>query len=128
MYYDNLTIVRTQNNLSQWLLFFLAGVLETAKNSIETFNSIIKLRKDVEENKIIHLGKRIPRAMSLLQYLYSKPVVDTNEVAKALDVDISTAHRLLNDFQRLEILKEQTGFKRNRIFVFESYLNLFERK
>ena len=102
--------------------------METAKNSIETFNSIIILRKDIEENKIILLGKRIPKAMALLQYLYGKPIVDTNEVAKVLEVDISTAHRLINDFQRLEILKEQTGFKRNRIFVFESYLNLFERK
>jgi ribosomal protein S25 len=42
-----------------------------------------------------------------------------------LDVDISTAQRLLKDFEKLNILKEKTGFKRNRIFVFEEYLRLF---
>ncbi|MBL4655002.1 MAG: Fic family protein, partial [Bacteroidia bacterium] len=37
-YYDNLVIVRSQNNLSQWLTFFLVGILETAESSITTFN------------------------------------------------------------------------------------------
>jgi len=126
-YYDNLMAARTQNNLVQWLTFFLVGVLETAENSIHTFHEIIKLRKEVEERKIITLGKRVPLAMKLIRYLYTKPIVDATEVAKILDVNISTAHRLIQDFEKLKILKEQTGFKRNRIFIFEQYLNLFEK-
>lgn len=126
-YYDNLSIVRTKNNLSQWLLFFLVGVLETTQNSIETFHKIINLRQQVEGNKINKLGKKIPKAQELLNYLYSKPIVDTVEVAEALDVNITTSHRLIQDFEKLKILKEQTGYRRNRIFVFEEYLNLFKR-
>ncbi len=127
LYYDNLTGARTKNNLMQWLNFFLVGVLETAENSIQTFNAIIKLRKQIEEKQIITLGKRIPLAMKLMNYLYTKPIVDTAEVAKVLDVNNSTAHRLIQDFERLKILKEKTGFKRNRIFIFERYLSLFEK-
>jgi len=127
LYYDNLTIVRTQNNLVQWLKFFLVGVLETAENSIETFQAIIKLRKDVEQIKITTLGKKVPAAMELLRHLYSKPIVDAPEVAKVLQVNISTAHRLILDFENLGILKEKTGFKRNRIFIFEEYLDLFKK-
>ncbi len=126
-YYDNLTVVRTQNNLVQWLTFFLAGVLETAEKSIHTFHEIIKLRKEVEEKRIIRLGKRVPLAMELIRYLYTKPIVDAPEIAKVLEVNISTAHRLIQDFENLKILKEQTGFKRNRIFIFEQYLQLFNR-
>lgn len=124
-YYDNLTVVRTKNNLKQWLTFFLVGITETAQNSIETFNAIIKLRRTVEEKQIILLGKRVPLAKQFINYLYSKPIVDATEVAKVLDVNISTAHRLIQDFEKLNILKEQTGYKRNRVFVFENYLNLF---
>lgn len=124
-YYDNLTAVRTKNNLTQWLAFFLVGVLETAANSIDTFNSIIKLRKEVEEKRILTLGKRVPLAMKLIRYLYSKPVIDTNEIAKALEVNISTAHRIVQDFEKLKIINEQTGYKRNRMFVFEDYIQLF---
>ena len=125
-YYDNLTIVRTKNQMIQWLKFFLVGVMETAQNSIDTFNAIISLRQNVEDKKIIQLGKRLPFAMELIKYLYSNPIVDANEIATALDVNVSTAHRLVQDFEKLGILKEQTGYKRNRIFVFENYLNLFK--
>lgn len=124
-YYDNLTVVRSKNNLNKWLTFFLVGVLETAQNSIETFNAIIKLRQQVEEKKITTLGKRVPLAMNLMRYLYSKPIVDANEIAEALEVNISTAYRLIKDFEKLEILIEQTGYKRNRVFVFDDYIKLF---
>ncbi|MEI6899093.1 MAG: Fic family protein, partial [Bacteroidota bacterium] len=126
-YYDHLTATRTQNNLVQWLTFFLVGVLETAENSIQTFHEIIKMRSEIEENRIITLGKKIPLAIQLIRYLYTKPIVDASEAAKVLEVNISTANRLIQDFEKLGILCEKTGFKRNRIFIFEKYLNLFER-
>ncbi|MBC7535335.1 MAG: Fic family protein [Ferruginibacter sp.] len=125
LYYDNLTLVRNKNTLKQWLIFFLTGVLRTAESSIDTFNAIIKLRKLVEEKKIITLGKRVPLAMELIRYLYSKPIVDSNEIASALAVNISTVHRLIRDFEKLKILAEQTGYKRNRVFIFEDYIKLF---
>jgi hypothetical protein len=48
-------------------------------------------------------------AKQFINYLYSKPVVDATEVAKILDVNISIAHRPIQDFEKLNILKEQTG-------------------
>lgn len=125
LYYDNLTLVRRKSTLKEWLFFFLTGVLKTAESSIETFNAIIKLRQVVEEKKIITLGKRAPLALKLIRYLYSKPIVDANEIATALAVNISTAHRLVQDFEKLKILIEQTGYKRNRVFLFEDYIKLF---
>jgi Fic family protein len=126
-YYDKLTAVRTNNDLHQWLTFFLVGVQETAQNGIDTFNRIIQLRAETEEKMAGSLGKRLPRAKQLLTYLYSNPVVGMGEISQQLDMDVSTAHRLIKDFENLNILKEKTGFKRNRIFVFEEYLELFER-
>jgi Fic family protein len=126
LYYDNLTRARTKNDLAQWLTFFLVGVLETAQNSIDTLNSIIKLRQEVEGQRIMNLGKRIPRAKQLLNYLYRKPLIDVAEIVTVMEIDSSTAHRLIKDFEKLNILKERSKFKRNRIYVFEEYLNLFE--
>ena len=125
LYYDTLTLVRGKNSLNEWINFFLTGVLRTAESAIDTFNAIIKLRQVVEETKIITLGKRVPLALELIRYLYTKPIVDAAEIATALKVNISTAHRLIKDFERLIILVEQTGYKRNRVFVFEDYLKLF---
>jgi len=124
LYYDNLTRVRTHSDLTQWLKFFLEGVRSTAQNSIETFKAIIALREDVE-HKIISLGRKQMSAQKLLQYLYTQPIVDIGDVAEELKINFSTATRLVDDFVRLNILVESTGFKRNRQFAFEHYLNLF---
>ena len=123
-YYDNLTVVRTKNDLVQWLKFFLEGIRVTAENSIQTFKDIIALRASVE-TKIITLGKKQMLAKNMLQYLYSEPITDMQSIATALNVSLPTVSRLLNDFVRLEILVELTGFKRNRVFAFEQYLKLF---
>jgi Fic family protein len=124
LYYDNLTNVRTKNDLNQWLKFFLEGVRITALNSIQTFKEIIELRA-LSEAKIISLGKKQILAKKLLEYLYSQPITDMQATAKALDISIPTAARLLNDMVRINILIEITGFKRNRVFTFEKYINLF---
>ena len=124
LYYDNLTRVRTNNDLTQWLKFFLEGVRYTSENSIQTFKNIIVLRNRVEHS-IISLGKKQATAKAFLHYLYSKPITDADDVSKALSINISTTMRLINDFIKLNILIETTGFKRNRIFAFDDYINLF---
>lgn len=125
LYYDNLSRARTHNDLAQWLRFFLEGIRQTSQSSIGTFKSIIALRASCER-EIATLGKKAPLAQSALELLYGKPIVDGQEMAKNLEVNISTALRLIADFVRLGILRESTGFKRNRLFVFHKYVALFK--
>lgn len=126
LYYDNLTRVRTHNDLTQWLKFFLEGIKQTTQNSIETFKAIIALRQEIEYRDILKLGRKIKLAQNLLHFLYSDPITDSQDVSKHLVISPSTALRLIEDFIKMGILKEITGYKRNRIFVFEKYLQLFE--
>lgn len=126
-YYNNLTSVSESHDIVHWLKFFLVGIIETAKHAIDTFNKILALRDTLENKTILSLGKRIPNAKALLNYLYSKPGVTAADVMNELKVTKQTANTLIRDFEKLKILKEQTGFKRNRIFIFEQYLNLFKR-
>lgn len=125
LYYDNLSRARTHNDLGQWLKFFLEGIRQTSENSIQTFKAIIALRAECER-KVMTLGKKTKLAQAALHLLYSKPIVDGQDLATALEVNISTALRLIDDLVRLGILRESTGLKRNRVFVFQKYVALFE--
>ncbi len=125
LYYDNLMRVRTDNQMGQWLLYFLEGVHQTAENSIIIFRKIIALRNEIEQQRLTKLGKKTRSAQTLLIYLFSNPIVDSTDIARALSVNMTTAMRMINDFIELGILKETTGYKRNRVFIFEEYVALF---
>ena len=125
LYYDNLNNVRTKNDLLQWIKFFLVGIIETSESSIDTFKTILKLKENIEDKKLTELGKKLPMAKLLMKYLYKKPVVNVQEIQKALKVSLPTANSIISDFERLKILNEKTGWKRNREFEFTEYLNLF---
>jgi Fic family protein len=127
LYYDNLMLVRKNNDLKQWIKFFLVAVIETAQNGSNTFKDILSLREDIEGERIIKLGRKLPLAKELLFYLYKKPVVTALDVEEDLKISKPTANAILKNFEQLGILKEQTGFKRNRIFVFDQYIRLFDR-
>lgn len=124
-YYDNLTEVRTKNRLKQWILFFLDGVIETSKSSIATFQKILALRNDIELNRLITLGRKQQNAKMLIDALYKSPIMDGVQIAETLGVHPSTANRLIEDFENLNILVEFTGYKRNRMYAFSEYIDLF---
>jgi len=126
-YFDNLMISRTKNNLSQWIKFFLVGIIETASSSINVFKKIIILREKTEIEKISKMGSKSKRGLILIKSLYQNPITDSNSVCFLLDIAPSTANRLIIDFQRDGILEELTGFKRNRKYIFREYFNIFQK-
>ena len=125
-YYDALTIVRKSDDIEHWIKFFLVGVTETAKKGKLTFEKIISLRHRSEQ-KIMTLGKRAKIGVKLLKELYSSPIMNTNTVAEKLEITFVSANTLVKDFQRIGILREITKNKRNRLFEFTEYLNLFDK-
>ncbi len=127
-YYDNLMTVRLSSNLTQWIKFFLVGVIETSKESIQVFKDILKLKNVVETERLPKLGSKFENGQQLIKFLYQAPIIDSKIVAELLQVSPSTANRLINDFVELNILTELTGYKRNRKFMFKEYFDIFHKK
>ncbi len=125
LYYDNLMLARTQNNLNQWLKFFLTGVIETAKKGVSTFDGILQLQKNLEK-KLKTLGNRSLNAQKVVNYLYTQPVINVEKVESIIEKSYVTAYKLINDLEKLAILKELSGTQRNKVYVFKDYLDLFK--
>ena len=123
-YYDSLSKVRVSDDVEQWIVFFLSGIVDTAQHGIETFRAIISLRQEYDE-KLRAIGSRTEKAHKLLNLMYVTPIVSVRSVEKALDISLSSVNRLLNSLTELGILKEITGYSRNRLFALEKYLALF---
>jgi len=123
-YYDALTVVRSSNDLGHWVRFFLLAVRETAKKGVETFQAIMQLREKAN-NQVLRLGGRARNGLLLLEKLYLSPILTVQQAAALIGSSQPTANSLVAEFCRLGLLKELTGQKRNRLFYFEEYYDLF---
>lgn len=125
-YYDRLMAVRTTNNMRAWILFFLEGVQETASTSIQVFKYILELKETIEREKLPRLhARKQGNAAKLMLDLYQRPITTINQVSEMLDVRHNTAAALVKDFEQMEILREISHARRNRLYIFEPYVRLF---
>ncbi len=125
-YYNNLMAVRDSNNLTQWIIFFLIGIIETSKNSIQVFKDILALKTKLESELLPQLGSKIENGQHLINHLYQFPIIEAKNVSELLKIPASTSNRLINKFVDLNILTELTGYKRNRKFIFMEYFKIFQ--
>ena len=125
LYYDNLTFVRTKSDMKQWLKYFLVGVIETAEESSQTLSNILEMKNKLELKINSEFGRKSQSAMILFQYLLKKPIVNVNQAKEETKLSYNAANSLISDFIKAEILKEVTGYNRNRVFVFDDYLKKF---
>jgi Fic family protein len=124
-YFSSFDSTRMNNDLESWIEFFLIGIIESAKKSILTFEKIIDLRKDYEK-RILVLGSKVENAQKLLLYLYSKPIVNNNEVSQYLGLSYNPGRLLVSDLENLGILEEITNYSRNKKYVLREYIELFK--
>jgi Fic family protein len=128
-YVDHLMAVRQGRPMKVWLIFFLYGVCETAKNSIQVFKDIIELKERLEREVLPHFStRRQGNAQALMKMLYQNPLIDIKTIAHVFELQINTATALVNDFIKYGVLSELTGKQRNRIFWFKEYVLIFNQK
>ena len=125
-YYDNLTRVRENNDMQCWLIYFLKGVITTAKNASHALTEVQQLRADSE--KTIHQTfNRIGNGLRLLNHLFNYPFISAAEAASECRITAAAARTIIQKMCKEDILEEITGQSRNREYVFRKYLNIFER-
>ncbi|MBP3838416.1 MAG: hypothetical protein ILA04_04670, partial [Prevotella sp.] len=63
----------------------------------------------------------------LMHKLLENPYTNVEDAAKACSVTYKSANTLIKDLCTDNYLKELTGQSRNRIFVFQKYMDIFEK-
>jgi len=123
-YYDRLNTVHEKDDIEGWLKFFVEGVAVTADKAVDTTRKILKLReRDI--HKVLALHRTSEKGKLLLDFLYRAPLIQTKTVEKITRLRNPNALALVSKFIKLGILKEITGQKRNRVFSYKEYIDLF---
>lgn len=127
-YVDHLMAVRQGNHLDQWLVFFMHGVVETARASAEAFREILALKARIDAEVLPRFSsRRQDNAQTVMRNLYARPIVDVRIVTEWTGSTTNTASALINDFVQHGVLEEITRQRRNRLFMFHEYVDLFRR-
>jgi len=126
LYYDNLSNVRTKNDMLQWIKYFLIGIEQSAAKAVETLSNILKLKESIEKEINSNFGRRSNSAHTLVHFLFKDPVISIDKAAKECNLSFKAANDLVALMQKSNYLKELTKQSRNRIFIFEPYLKIFD--
>lgn len=127
LYYDNLNNIRVKNDMLHWIKYFLVGVEQTATKAVETLSKMITLKGDMENLIRSKYGKRSTNAIILLHALFKRPFITIEQASAICNVTYKSANDLVKLMTDDKILIEMTGQSRNRLFVFDEYMSLFEK-
>jgi Fic family protein len=124
-YYDRLQRVRTHGEWEQWLEFFLEGIVTVAASATVTAR---KIRRLVEADRAtIHgVGRGAASALRVHELAARRVVLSAPTTATELGLSIPTVNAALGRLEHAGVLREATGRKRGRLFVYDDYLDLLQ--
>lgn len=126
IYYDSLTKVRTQNDLEQWIKFFLTGIIETSHQGTVTLKKLIAYRNKINEQIKTLGGTRTQKADNIIKWMFGNPVANTQNIVEKFYFSYGIANRLMGDLERLGILKHKDTISHKKYYELNGYLDLFK--
>ena len=124
-YYEHLQAVRDTGDWERWLIFFLRGVIEVSGQATETARRILALREEHRGAVTAHLARAAANGHRVLEHLYERPIVSVSDIQTLLGGTYPAASNVVSRLTKLGILREITGYRRNRLFQYESYIQIF---
>lgn len=120
-YYRLLDSVRQEGDWETWLDFFFEGVAQTAGSAVETAHRLLALfRKDA--GRVEALGRGAANTRRIFGALRERPVATVTDLAARTGVSFPTAAKAVESLIALDIAREITGRKRDRVFAYDEYL------
>ncbi len=122
-YYDRLGAVRTAGDWEGWTDFFLEGVATIADEAVASARELFALIAEDRARALEYAGTSVA-AVRLFELLPRHPIVSVAFAVERLSVTKPTAGRAIDALEQAGVLVERTGKKRDRSWVYQSYLDL----
>lgn len=121
-YYRRLDAVRTLGDWEGWLDFFLDGVATIADEAVASARELFALVAADRAHVLGQAGMSVV-ALRLFELLPRHPVITVASAMKLIGTTKPTAGRSIDLLVGAGVLVETTGKKRDRSFVYRSYLD-----
>lgn len=125
-YFDLLNKVRTEGDWEAWLLFFATGVREMAEGAVMTARRLSQIAEE-DRTAIREMGRRTGSILQVLQVFQNRPVASAPFLAKSTKLSPPAVAGALRALLDAKIIRELTGRKRNRIYIYKRYLDIMNQ-
>ena len=122
-YYEHLQNIRFSDGWRSWLVFFLEGARVTAQQAFETARRLVRLT-DEDRASLGAIGRRAGSAVQVHDALRRRPIVSAREIERLTGLTAPTVNAVIAELEKLGMLKEVTGKKRDRIYAYQRYLGV----
>jgi len=124
-YYERLQRVRTHGEFEEWVQFFLEGVVDVAGSATEATRRLLAL-VERDRQRIQTLGRAAASAARLHELVIREVVFRIPDAARRLETNEVTLGSAANNLEKLGIVREMTGKRRNKRYVYVDYLAVIE--
>jgi len=125
-YYERLNAVRASGDWEGWTSFFLECVRESADDGVKTARSLFALIEGDRRRVTGHEATTL-MAVRLFDLLPTHPMVTLARAIDILDTSKPTAVKAIDALCKAEVLREITGKRRDRIYAYQSYLDVLAK-
>lgn len=122
-YYEHLTRVREEGGWEQWVEFFADGVIESATGAVGTAQRLVEQGKR-DRDSIREIGRPAGTALRVHHGLMERPIATVNQLVRATGVSKPTVNTAIAALQKLGIVTELTGRRRNRVYSYAPYVRI----
>jgi len=125
-YYELLNNVRLTGHWEPWLDFFAEAVIVTATQAVETAQQILNLSNQ-DRDKISGIGRAAVSCLQIHRALMEHPIATSASLAEKTGITPASVNKALAHLEQLNIVKELTAQKRNRLFSYKNYIEILSR-
>jgi len=122
-YYELLDRVRQEGDWEAWMAFFLEGVGQVADEAVRNAQRLEEMFHN-DRAHIASVGRRAGSALRVHESLKARPIQSIGSLSKSTGLSPPTAGSSIETLVELGIARELTGKRRDRLFVYERYLNV----
>lgn len=121
-YYQHLLDISQHGAWEAWIEFFLRGAREQSREALASARALMDLNA---QYRTVLEGERVPSVTyRIIDQLFTNPVITVPFIRDQWDVHFHTAQNAIDQLERLGILREVTGKRRNRAWVAETIMDI----
>jgi Fic family protein len=124
-YYRRLSAVRTEGDWEGWIAYFLEGVGTIAEEAVDSARELFDL-VTTDRAAVLSAPAGSMMAARLFELLPQHPMLTIARAVELLETTRPTATKAIQTLEDTGVLVENSGKKRDRVFIYAAYLDVLK--